>query len=325
MANKKTGLSYYNIDTDRYMNIKIKRLKKDFGCSGVAVYDYILCEIYRVRGCFLVWDESTAFDVAEYWGLKESLVNEIVNYCGVVGLFDKELLTRGSVSNSTKEMNRCGKMGDESPVSACVGIITSKSIQSRYLEICNRAKRKNAEIPEVCRILPEESPKPPEELTKTPEVCRKVKESKVNKENLSNESQKKRQDLGAASAATLPQSPFPNPKNPAETDCATPTEKTDGGLAVTQEDREKKAARELEKRKKEFYNTLVPFVDRYPKETVRSFFDYWSEKNRSGSKMRFELEKTWEVGRRLATWANREKGFNKLKTADYDAKEAEII
>lgn len=95
MANNKTGFDYYNVDTDRYQDIKIKRLKKDFGSSGIAVYDYILCEIYRVRGCFIVWDESTAFDVAEYFGLKENLVNEIVNYCCAVGLFDKALLKSG--------------------------------------------------------------------------------------------------------------------------------------------------------------------------------------------------------------------------------------
>nr|DAY92372.1 MAG TPA: protein of unknown function (DUF4373) [Caudoviricetes sp.] len=147
MANNKTGLSYYNVDTDRYQDMRIKRLKKDMGCRGVAVYDYILCEIYRVKGCFIEWDESTAFDVSEYFGLKESNVNEIVKYCGYVGLFDKELLSRG--------------------------IITSSAIQRRYLEMCDRAKRKTIKIPEVCRIIPEESPK-------IPEVCDKVKKSKVN-------------------------------------------------------------------------------------------------------------------------------------------------
>lgn len=106
MANNKTGFSYYNVDTDRYQDIKIKRLKKDFGCAGVCVYDYILCEIYRVKGCFLVWDENTAFDVSDYFGLKEKLVIEIVNYCGVVGLFDKALLTCGSVLTNIDIQNQ---------------------------------------------------------------------------------------------------------------------------------------------------------------------------------------------------------------------------
>ena len=60
-------------------------------------------------------------------------------------------------------------------------------------------------------------------------------------------------------------------------------------------------------RKDSFYQLLVPYVGRYPKEMIRAFFDYWSELNKSGTKMRYELEKTWELSKRLATWASREK------------------
>lgn len=60
-------------------------------------------------------------------------------------------------------------------------------------------------------------------------------------------------------------------------------------------------------RKKSFYQLLVPYVGQYPKEMIRAFFDYWSELNKSETKMRYELEKTWELPRRLATWANRER------------------
>lgn len=151
MANIRVGLSYYSVNTDRYLDIRIRRLVKAFGCDGIAVYDYLLCNIYRVKGCFAAWDESTAFNVAEYLRLKESVVLEIVRYCGVVGLFNKELLSRG--------------------------IITSAAIQRRYIDTCIRAKRKNLEIPEFCRILPEETAKLPEESPNTPEFCREVKKS----------------------------------------------------------------------------------------------------------------------------------------------------
>lgn len=151
MANIRVGLSYYSVDTDRYLDIRIRRLVKAFGCDGIAVYDYLLCNIYRVKGCFDAWDESTAFNVAEYLRLKESVVLEIVRYCGGVGLFNKELLSRG--------------------------IITSAAIQRRYIDTCIRAKRKNLEIPEFCRILPEETAKLPEESPNTPEFCREVKKS----------------------------------------------------------------------------------------------------------------------------------------------------
>lgn len=161
MANTRTGFLYYNLDTDRFQDIRIKRLKKDLGCDGFAVYEYLLNEIYRVRGCFLVWDESTAFDVAEYWGLKENKVNEIVRYCCAVGLFDKALLSNGN-------------------------ILTSPSIQSRYVEMCIRAKRNEIKIPEECYILPEESKIILEEYLKKKEVCRnsiKVNIKKSSKED----------------------------------------------------------------------------------------------------------------------------------------------
>ena len=56
------------------------------------------------------------------------------------------------------------------------------------------------------------------------------------------------------------------------------------------------------KRRDKFYQDLVPFVEKYGKELIRNFFDYWSEMNKSCSKMRFEQERTWEIERRLQTW-----------------------
>lgn len=65
------------------------------------------------------------------------------------------------------------------------------------------------------------------------------------------------------------------------------------------------------KREKDFENSLVPFVSTrggaYQPAMIRAFFNYWTEKNKSGTKMRFELEKTWETSKRLQTWASREK------------------
>ncbi len=65
----------------------------------------------------------------------------------------------------------------------------------------------------------------------------------------------------------------------------------------------------IEARKEDFYNSLVPFVPTYGRDMIRSFFDYWSEFNRSQTKMRFELERTWQTSRRLATWASRDNNF----------------
>lgn len=62
-------------------------------------------------------------------------------------------------------------------------------------------------------------------------------------------------------------------------------------------------------RKEGFYNSLIPFLEKYPKEMIRQFFEYWSEMNKSRTKMRWEQEKTWEIDKRLRTWASREKNY----------------
>lgn len=156
----KTGFQYYSVETDRYQDKKIRMLKKECGCNGLAVYDYILCEIYRVQGCFLEWDDSTAFDVSEYLGLRETQVNEIVNYCCAVGLFDRGLLTNERV-------------------------LTSAAIQSRFIDWSQKAKRTGVKIPEKLTIIPEKHKKLTEETQKIQEETDKVKKRKVKKSKFS--------------------------------------------------------------------------------------------------------------------------------------------
>ena len=63
----------------------------------------------------------------------------------------------------------------------------------------------------------------------------------------------------------------------------------------------------IENRKKEFYNLLTPFVLKYPKEMLREFYEYWTEKGVKDKKMRFEKEKVFGLERRLLTWYNNSK------------------
>jgi len=44
---------------------------------------------------------------------------------------------------------------------------------------------------------------------------------------------------------------------------------------------------------------------------IIKFVSYWTEPNKSGSKVRWELQKTFEITRRLATWFNNIKDFKK--------------
>lgn len=65
-------------------------------------------------------------------------------------------------------------------------------------------------------------------------------------------------------------------------------------------------------RKSEFKNDLSLYLEKYGKDTLNLFYSYWSETNQSKTKMRFELEKTWELNLRLAKWKN-----NSQKKTDF--------
>lgn len=123
----KQGLTYYSADTDRFQDIRVKRLKKRYGGTGYAVYDYIKNEIFRTRGSYMLFTTDEAFDCAEYWGIEESEVLDIVNYCAEIGLFDKTLW----------------KIRET---------LTSEEIQQRYAEICRRSK-KVMTIPEAYDLI----------------------------------------------------------------------------------------------------------------------------------------------------------------------------
>lgn len=65
----------------------------------------------------------------------------------------------------------------------------------------------------------------------------------------------------------------------------------------------------LNKRKKAFAETIRPFVDEgiYSKDMCNKFYAYWTEPNKSRTKLRFEQQSTWDLALRLQFWADREK------------------
>ena len=60
----------------------------------------------------------------------------------------------------------------------------------------------------------------------------------------------------------------------------------------------------IETREIEFRDKLIPYIDTYGKEMLRAFYDYWTEKNEGGKKMKFEMQKVFEIEKRLRTWSN---------------------
>jgi hypothetical protein len=72
----------------------------------------------------------------------------------------------------------------------------------------------------------------------------------------------------------------------------------------------------LTERQIDFGIELKTYVEKYGNTMCKDFFDYWTESNANGKKMRFEMEKVFDVKRRLATWKSRQKTFNKDTEVD---------
>lgn len=71
----------------------------------------------------------------------------------------------------------------------------------------------------------------------------------------------------------------------------------------------------IDSRKLKFAATLEPFLITYGKDFLNDFYKYWTEPNKSNTKFKQELEKTWSLERRLETWAKNQKIFDKEKSS----------
>lgn len=67
----------------------------------------------------------------------------------------------------------------------------------------------------------------------------------------------------------------------------------------------------IETRSQLFGKSLEQFITNENKSEVIKFWQYWTEPNKSKTKLRFELEKTWDTQRRLNTWFKNANNFKK--------------
>lgn len=83
----------------------------------------------------------------------------------------------------------------------------------------------------------------------------------------------------------------------------------------TKREIETKKKKNIDARKSKFSSSLSPFLETYGKELLNDFYSYWTEPNKSNTKFRQELERTWDLERRLGTWAKNDRNFNKNKAS----------
>ncbi len=100
-----------------------------------------------------------------------------------------------------------------------------------------------------------------------------------------------------------PAPPQEEKKQKKDKNTPTPTRTCEETAKRTDEER-------LALRRQQFADSLQPFAERYGQEMIRQFADYWTEPNRSNTRMRFELQRTWNTSLRLARWARNDYAFN---------------
>ena len=176
----KKGLEYFPFDVGFFSDKKVKILKSRYGADGIVIYQYLLCEIYKENGYFLIVDEDFEYIISDDLNMESNKVKQVLNFLLERSLFDSTLFQSDKV-------------------------LTSAGIQKRYQEaVKTRASKKAIVVDNYWLLSKEETAsyikvtlfEDKSEINKhkseinsnlSVEKTHKVKESKV-KENKENKS-----------------------------------------------------------------------------------------------------------------------------------------
>jgi len=87
-------------------------------------------------------------------------------------------------------------------------------------------------------------------------------------------------------------------------------------IKMHREKSERKEVKPILERKKDFALSIQPYLDKYGKKMLNEFYAYWTEETQGKDKLRVELQKTWNVERRLSTWNENNSSFTKTATTN---------
>jgi hypothetical protein len=77
----------------------------------------------------------------------------------------------------------------------------------------------------------------------------------------------------------------------------------------------KETIEDISIRKLAFAKSLEPFLKEYGRDMLNDFYFHWAEMDKKGLKLKFEMQKTWELNLRLAKWKSQDKKFHGEKSA----------
>ena len=130
----KAGIDYFPLDVDFFTDKKIRILKARYGADGIAIYLYLLCEIYRA-GYYIRFDDDMLFILSNDLGMSPDKVKQVLKF-----LLERSLLDSTLFQSDT--------------------ILTSAGIQKRFqLAVKERARKKPIEVKDFW-LLDEEETEP---------------------------------------------------------------------------------------------------------------------------------------------------------------------
>lgn len=127
---KQEGNYFFPVDVNFFSDRKIKILKARYGTEGLAVYLYLLCEIYKT-GYYMPFDKDTEFIISDDLNMNSNKVKQVINF----------LLERSLFENTLFQSDK---------------VLTSAGIQRRYQKMIKTRALKTPITVEKFWILPEE-------------------------------------------------------------------------------------------------------------------------------------------------------------------------
>jgi hypothetical protein len=161
------------------------------------------------------------------------------------------------------------------------GYYTTDIVQEIYEEVNSKRERQRNWKKEKSTTKTEKSTETFDKSTVENEQS-KVKESKVNNISSKVDSNSKKEIIVGGETPPTPTKP-------------------------TLEEKQEKC----KARMREFGLSLQPYDAQYPKEMLKAFYNYWKEMNKSKTKMKFEMEQTWDLKLRLIRWEKNNYQFKK--------------
>lgn len=102
----KQGLEYFSFDTDFFSDVKIRKISRACGVSSTSILICLLCNIYRDKGYYILWDEDLPFVIADTVGVSEGAVKEVILKALQVGFFNQTLYEKYKILTSNGIQNR---------------------------------------------------------------------------------------------------------------------------------------------------------------------------------------------------------------------------